>query len=110
MNKFFNLSHPTGTVAAVALSIISLLGLILTAVVSLGPQTIATALDFHNNPLGAIAAICAILVAALSAVKAGAGRSFVPPIDGITTVEVPIHSTVNVTPNSNGSAAPTATI
>lgn len=95
-----DLSRPTGTVAAVGTGALSIVIGVSTVISSLPPGTLQQAFNFKENPVAAILAIAAIIVALGSLVKAGAGRSFVPQIDGVTSVEIPVGSTVHVaTPN-----------
>lgn len=94
----FTLSKPTQTVATVAVTVVSIVGAVLTAIFSVGPTVLGQAFDFSHNPLGAIIACLTIFIAIAGAIQAGAGRSFIQKVDGMTTVEVPLHSQVNVTP------------
>ncbi len=91
-----NLSKPTETVATVGVTILSIVVAVATTIASLPPGTLQNAFNFKTNPIGAILALCTVIIAIAGTVKAGAGRSFVPQVDGVTSLDVPTGSTVHV--------------
>jgi hypothetical protein len=96
------LSKPTVTVAATATSILGLVVAVATAIASLPPETLKNAFDFKKNPAGATIAIASIIVAVGGTIQAGAGRSWIPPVDGMTEVHVPVNSSVTIDGVQNG--------